>query len=725
MESEPSLSPDRLQRCYQIARDALLAERNAAGHWEGELSSSALSTATAIMALEMVRRAQRVASPLSPFSGRGAGGEGQASPDSASGKLSEKLAPHPQPLSPSGGEGGDAHVFDMLIAHGLAWLTEHQNPDGGWGDTTKSFSNISTTMLCHAVFHATQTTSQASRAASAPGPSETTVRGLTPSGSPGIPDVISRAKSYIDRAGGVPALIARYGKDRTFSVPILTHCALAGLVDWREITPLPFELACLPANFYKWVRLPVVSYALPALIAIGQARHHFVKPWNPITRWIRNAAIAKSLRVLERIQPPNGGFLEATPLTSFVTMCLAGIGLADHPVARRGIEFIIQSVRPDGSWPIDTNLATWVTTLSINALGEDLPADAAPPLLYWLLKQQYRDVHPYTNADPGGWAWTDLPGGVPDADDTPGAILALLKLERVECGRNIENHDYFLTGYSPPSGVRWLFSIQNRDGGWPTFCRGWGKLPFDRSAPDLTAHVIRALRQKLLELTRGLELSEYYRQLWAYAKEHQLRLRIDPFLGLADRASRRGFTFLGRNQHPDGSWLPLWFGNQHCLNDENKTYGTARVLAAYRDCGRLDDSPAQHGLAWLRANQNEDGGWGGAKGTPSSVEETALAVEMLVSADQHAVGGSETRHHPSPQPSPQRGEGVCFPDSPLPTAYSPETQRGLTWLCEAVETGNYREASPIGFYFAKLWYYEKLYPIIFTVAALRRAARLK
>ena len=33
------------------------------------------------------------------------------------------------------------------------------------------------------------------------------------------------------------------------------------------------------------------------------------------------------------------------------------------------------------------------------------------------------------------------------------------------------------------------------------------------------------------------------------------------------------------------------------------------------------------------------------------------------------------------------------------------------------------EPSPIGFYFAKLWYFERLYPLIFTVAALGRAAR--
>ena len=45
------------------------------------------------------------------------------------------------------------------------------------------------------------------------------------------------------------------------------------------------------------------------------------------------------------------------------------------------------------------------------------------------------------------------------------------------------------------AGVQWLLQLQNRDGGWPTFCRGWGKLPFDRSGTDLTAHALRALYQ--------------------------------------------------------------------------------------------------------------------------------------------------------------------------------------------------------------------------------------
>jgi len=43
-----------------------------------------------------------------------------------------------------------------------------------------------------------------------------------------------------------------------------------------------------------------------------------------------------------------------------------------------------------------------------------------------------------------------------------------------------------------------------------------------------------------------------------------------------------------------------------------------------------------------------------------------------------------------------------------------------------VETDRHREPSPIGIYFAKLWYHEnheKLYPLIFTVSALGRALK--
>lgn len=601
---------EQLTSALETAKDLLLAEcqngPDGLPHWEGKLSTSALSTATAVMALQQVCNAGRTAADYSLEAD-----------------------------------------FAALIRGGLSWLAGHQNEDGGWGDTVKSLSNISTTMLAHAVFNATGTSHEFS-------------------------SHVKKAKQYIDEKGGVPAVVARYGKDKTFSVPILTHCALAGLVNWEEVTSLPFELACLPAKFYSTIQLPVVSYALPALIAIGQVKHHHRPSWNPLVRFIRNRAVKKSLQVLDRIQPPNGGFLEAAPLTSFVTMSLAGKGLADHVVVKRAVSFLCESVRLDGSWPIDTNLATWTTTLSINALKDHVPDALRPGLSKWLLDQQYKEVHPFTNAAPGGWAWTDLPGGVPDADDTPGAMLAVMQLR----GRRATSSDDFALAVD--SGAEWLINLQNRDGGFPTFCRGWGTLPFDRSSPDITAHCLRAIHKLTI----------------VYEEMSQRRAR-------SFQSINSGLKFLKKKQRPNGSWVPLWFGNQFAENDENPVYGTSRVLMAYRDLGMLDAPEAQKAAAWLASVQHTApgpdssrgshcGGWGGNAEIEPSVEETALAVEVLLEFDSYRKNAFD----------------------------------GISWLIDKVVDGSVSVPTPIGFYFARLWYFEGLYPLIFTVSALRRAVEI-
>jgi squalene-hopene/tetraprenyl-beta-curcumene cyclase len=558
----------------ESARRRLLEARIPAGHWEGFLSPSALSTATAVCALRIARG--------------------------------------PEPL----------------VERGRAWLAAHPNADGGFGDTPESPSNISTTALGWAAL--------------------------------GDSPAAERAAAWLRREAGslapealAAAITSRYGNDRTFSVPILTMCALAGRFGdgpgaWASIPPLPFELAALPRSWFRWLGLPVVSYALPALIAIGQAQHRFRPTRNPFARLLRAAAAGRTLRVLEAIQPASGGFLEATPITSFVTMSLAAAGLGDHAVTQKGVEFLSRSARPEGSWPIDTNLATWVTTLSVEALGEAFPAEGRRPVRAWILAQQHKVAHPYTGAAPGGWAWTDLSGGVPDADDTPGALLALRALR--------EGEDPEVRA-AAAAGVEWLLGLQNRDGGIPTFCRGWGKLPFDRSCPDLTAHALRAW------------------SAWRTELPEKLARRVD-------RATVRAVRYLVDSQRADGSWTPLWFGNQRAPEQENPVYGTSRVLR----CERLREEGAwRRGAEWLRNAQGPDGGWGGAPGLTSTIEETALAVAALASA-----GG-------------------------------PEVERGCRWLAERTAEGTNFEPAPIGLYFAKLWYWERLYPLIFTAGALGRA----
>ena len=570
------VSVGKIREAHGTAREVLLGERTSGGFWTGCLSSSALSTATAVSALSVSGRER----------------------------------------------------FAALVAAGVRWLAEHQNVDGGWGDTPDSPSNLATTMLAQAALALARA-------------------------SAGTDSPYGRAEEFLRRMAGttthrrVVSLSECYGEDRTFAVPILTNCAIADLVEWTDVPTLPFELARLPRSWFRWLRLQVVSYALPALIAIGQVIHRRRGTLNPLTAALRQAAVRPTLKMLTEIQPADGGFLEATPLTSFVVMSLVEAGRAGHPVVVRGLDFLTRSVRPDGSWPIDTNLATWVTTQAVEALRTSGGVDRAEELGRWLLDQQHTDVHRYTDSPPGGWAWTDLPGGVPDADDTCGALVAL---RRLGCP---------VDAPAIAAGVRWLLGLQNDDGGWPTFCRGWGRLPFDRSAADLTAHAVRALRM-------------------CHGSVDVWRER---------RAVRRAVDFLRRTQAPDGTWEPLWFGSQHSPDQTNRTYGTARVLTALCELGPAVSPEVSRAAAWLVRAQNADGGWGAEKGIASTVEETALAVRALapVAGDAHA-------------------RDACL--------------RGAGFLSRRISEGALAHGAPIGLYFARLWYSEGLYPVIWSVAAL-------
>ncbi len=637
-----SLDREHLAGALRTVRSQLLSERSSAGTWVGELSSSPLATATAISALVLAQQGgTRCGLPAyTP------GVEASHVDEIYQGDLSE------------------------LIVGSLRWLAQQQNDDGGWGDTDQSRSNIATTMLVLAAFHLT-----------------------------GVPakdaNLLERAEHFVASQGGVAGLKKRYGNDKTFAVPILANCALADMVPWRKVSALPFELACLPQRWYRFLKMRVVSYAIPALVAIGQAKFHHCPPRNPLVRWIRSAACKRSLKLLEEMQPASGGFLEAVPLTGFVVMNLASMGQVDHPVVRRGVEFLLASVRADGSWPIDTNLAIWNTSQALLATDWQLdeseehdselstsPSTEAHRLLDWLLACQQNETHRYTGAAPGGWSWTDRSGGVPDADDTAAALLALAAWKR--------RWPKERTGEvcrAARLGIAWLLDLQNTGGGWPTFCRGWGKLPFDRSSTDITAHALRALH--VWRMSLRLETTDA-----------SLARRVGSATG-------QGLRFLESQQQADGSWLPLWFGNEHHSQEANPVYGTAKVLLMCEELGLGNSEMAQRAVAWLVDVQHVSGGWGPvdaiqapspapqqhAEDSLCSIEETSLAIEALVPFGQR-----------------NRQAAECL-------------EAGLIWLTQALETEQPPKPAAIGFYFAKLWYYERLYPQIFATRALQQACR--
>lgn len=580
---------------YLSVRAKLMAEKNSDGYWTGLLATSALSTAVSMVALKIANHA------------------------------------------------GD----EERIKSGLTWLCSNINNDGGYGDTRESMSNVSTTLLCYGALRFCQTSDEAAICLKA------------------VEKWIKNQGIDLQQDSVAKTVIGFYGNDYTFSIPILSMLVICNVLPHKTLNKfpgLPFELSLLPSSLYRYLNLRVVSYALPALIAVGIYQH-----CNRIRRIsgirLRKRLIKPALKKLSTLVPESGGFLEAIPLTAFVSMCLMRSGYTGSETVKKGLLFIRKQQREDGGWPIDTDLSTWVTTLSVKAIGQQIHQvmneDERDRLRGHLISLQYKKIHPFNGAKPGGWGWTSFSGSVPDADDTPGAMLALMEL--------YSGTDEEVTAIE--NGCKWLVDIQNSDGGFPTFCRGWGKLPFDKSCPDLTGHAIYALIKTTCLV--GSMLSP-------------------KLLAEVDKCIHKAMGYLNGAQSADGSWFPLWFGNQNTRDKTNPVYGTAKVCIYINDCiaAQYNDRELLRHLGvmaakagdFLLSQQNDDGSWGGRIGIPGTIEETALAVSAL---------------------SPDHDEACT---------------RGIEWLSSRKEI----KSSPIGLYFALLWYDEKLYPLIYYVEALRR-----
>jgi squalene-hopene/tetraprenyl-beta-curcumene cyclase len=527
-------------------------------------------------------------------------------------------------------------AYRQLACRSVDWLVAAQNGDGGWGDTCSGPPNLAATMLVRAAIHLAD---QSQRYA----------------------DSLARAQHWFDSHDGLAGLRREYGHDPTLLSAILGNSALAGLTAWRDVPALAFELAWLPRAMKRRLGT-VTSYAEPVRVGMGQARFFHRWPRNPLALLTRRLSVGRSLAMLGRMQPSSGGFLETVPWTSFVVMGLASTGRVDFPITRRGIGFLLDTVRDDASWPINTNLSVWNTAISVNALASASGDVGALGCLDWLLACQRGESNRKDETPAGGWGYSDARGSLPNVDGTSMALLALLVLLKSAAEAHRPRIESAAT-----AGVHWLLSMQNNDGGWPTFSRGSRSDLHDGSGADLTAHALRALRAW---------------QVWMVDR------RID-------EAIQRGMEYLTTQQRPDGSWRPLWFGNPNFPRAENPIYGTSQVLLTYRDLDQISSPPARRGLQWLAAAVDPGGGWGGGQGESrgtSSVEETAMAVEALLAAP------------PDPR-------------------WSAVLEGGLQWIVRAIQESRHRQTAVIGLHVARLWYCDKIYPLVFSVSALGQAVK--
>lgn len=343
-----------------------------------------------------------------------------------------------------------------------------------------------------------------------------------------------------------------------------------------------------------------------------------IKKIAPKLPFLRNYAVKKAALWMREHFHMSDGVGAIFPPMIYTVVALKCLGVEDSsPEMKWALKQLSDLVIEENE---SVRLQPCVSPVWDTALATIAVADAGQPeddfklkkSVDWLMKKEVTlKVDCATNhpdMKPAGWFFEYNNQFYPDIDDTAMVIIAMVKSKnhmRPECVAAIER------------AVRWMFLMQNKDGGWGAFDKDIDqefltKVPFadhnamlDPTCPDITARVLEAL---------GF--------LGYTADEIHIQKAID---------------YIRCSQEPWGAWVGRW--------GVNYIYGTWQVLLGLESIGFDMHSPmVLKAVEWLKSCQQEDGSWGetcatyndpslAGQGDPTP-SQTAWAILGLIAAGE-------------------------------------------------------------------------------------------